>query len=94
VIAVVYQVVMFVNLVWPRASVYDLTGTTWWLQWSAILFIALTIVVGAAIHLRNRTRYGSMTFVAAHLSGHAPGHPVGHLVGHPSVLVPDVEGLA
>jgi urea carboxylase system permease len=94
VIAVVYQVVMFVNLVWPRASVYDLTGTTWWLQWSAILFIALTIVVGTAIHLRNRTRYGSMTFVAAHLSGHAPGHPVGHLVGHPSVLVPDVEGLA
>jgi urea carboxylase system permease len=75
-IAVIYQVVMFVNLAWPRAAVYDLTGKTWWLQWSAILFIAPTLLVGVAIHLRNRNRSGSMTFIAS----------------HPNVLVADVEG--
>ena len=54
VVAVVYQVVAIVNLAWPRKSVYDLTGHTWWLQWSAILFIALTLVVGYLVHLRLR----------------------------------------
>jgi uncharacterized ion transporter superfamily protein YfcC len=69
---------MFVNLAWPRAAVYDVTGKTWWLQWSAALFIALTLVVGFAIHLRNRNRNGSMTFIAS----------------HPNVLVADIEGRA
>jgi amino acid transporter len=77
-VAVVYQVAMFVNLAWPRTAVYDVTGKTWWLQWSAALFIALTLLVGAAIHLRNRNRVGTMTFIAS----------------HPNVLVADVEGLA
>ncbi len=47
VLAVVYQTVMVVNLAWPRASVYDLTGGTWCLQWSALLFIAATVLVGS-----------------------------------------------
>lgn len=53
-IAVLYQVVAIINLSWPRKSVYDLTGHTWWLQWSAVLFIALTLVAGALVHLRLR----------------------------------------
>jgi urea carboxylase system permease len=53
-IAVVYQVIAIVNLAWPRKSVYDLTGHTWWLQWSAVLFIALTLAVGALVRLRLR----------------------------------------
>jgi amino acid transporter len=57
-VAIVYQVVMVVNLAWPRAAVYDLTGHTWWLRWSALLFIALTLVVGAVVHWRNRVRHG------------------------------------
>ena len=56
--AVVYQLVMVVNLVWPRAAIYDLTGDTWWLKWSALLFIVLTVVVGAVVHWRNRVRHG------------------------------------
>ena len=56
--AVVYQIGMVVNLVWPRAAIYDLTGGTWWLQWSALLFIGLTLAVGAAVHWRNRVRHG------------------------------------
>jgi urea carboxylase system permease len=58
VVAVAYQVGMVVNLAWPRAAVYDLTGGTWWLQWSALLFIGLTLAVGAAVHWRNRVRHG------------------------------------
>ncbi len=58
VLAVVYQTVMVVNLAWPRASVYDLTGGTWWLQWSALLFIAATVLVGVVVHRRNRARHG------------------------------------
>jgi urea carboxylase system permease len=48
VIAVIYQAGMAINLIWPRPEIYDLTGETWWLQWSALLFISLTLVVGAA----------------------------------------------
>src|SRR6201994_3056902 len=29
--AVIYQVLAFIHLAWPRQSVYDLTGHTWWL---------------------------------------------------------------
>lgn len=56
--AVLYQVLMVINLIWPRTSIYDLTGDTWWLQWSALLFIGATLVVGLLVHLRNRVRDG------------------------------------
>jgi urea carboxylase system permease len=56
--AVLYQVGMVVNLLWPRTAVYDLTGHTWWLKWSALLFLALILLVGAAFHLRTRRRGG------------------------------------
>jgi urea carboxylase system permease len=62
-LAVLYQVGMVVNLLWPRAAVYDLTGETWWLQWSALLFIGLALVIGAAyfasqrLHLRISLRH-------------------------------------
>ena len=56
VVAVLYQIGMIVNLLWPRSAVYDLTGRTWWLQWSALLFLGLVLLTGAAIHLRTRLR--------------------------------------
>lgn len=47
--AIVYQVIMIGNLMWPRVFIYDLSPEgTWWLQWSATLFVALTLAVGAA----------------------------------------------
>jgi amino acid transporter len=58
--AVVYQVGMIVNLAWPRPEIYDLTGKTWWLQWSAVLFIGITLAVGFLVHLRNRSRDGAI----------------------------------
>jgi len=56
--AVVYQVGMVLNLLWPREAIYDLTGHTWWLRWSALLFLGLILVLGAALHLRTRSRTG------------------------------------
>jgi amino acid transporter len=53
-VAVIYQVLAIINLAWPRSSVYDLTGHTWWLKWSAVLFIGITLVVGYLVHLRLR----------------------------------------
>lgn len=53
-LAVIYQVFMVVNLLWPRTEVYDLTGETWWLQWSALLFIALVWLIGVGVVARNR----------------------------------------
>ncbi|MCW2705276.1 MAG: amino acid permease-associated region [Blastococcus sp.] len=71
--AVVYQLVMVINLVWPRAAIYDLTGGTWWLQWSALLFIALTLLVGVAVHWRNRVRHGGAIILGAlHTSAAEP----------------------
>ncbi len=54
--AVLYQIGMVANLLWPRAAIYDLTGHTWWLQWSALLFLTLVLLVGGGIHLRTRIR--------------------------------------
>jgi len=65
-IAVLYQIGMVVNLVWPRAEIYDLTGETWWLQWSALLFIGATLVVGYVVHRRNHARDGAIQL------GHLP----------------------
>ncbi len=53
-VAVAYQAVMVLNLLWPRTVIYDLTGDTWWLRWCAPLFVAVTLVGGAAYYLARR----------------------------------------
>lgn len=53
-LAVLYQACMTVNLIWPRTEIYDLTGGTWWLRWSALLFIGLSLAAGAAYFLTRR----------------------------------------
>ncbi|MFI2632964.1 amino acid permease [Streptomyces collinus] len=53
-LAVLYQAGMTVNLIWPRPEIYDLTDGTWWLRWSALLFIGLGLAVGAAYFLARR----------------------------------------
>jgi amino acid transporter len=53
-VAVIYQVGMAINLIWPRPEIYDLTGGTWWLKWSALLFIGLTLLVGAVYFVVKR----------------------------------------
>jgi amino acid transporter len=63
VLAVGYQVIAIVNLAWPRKSVYDLTGHTWWLQWSALLFIGLTLAVGVLVHTRLRKNTATLPVI-------------------------------
>lgn len=55
VVAVIYQAIMITNLMWPRIFVYDLSPDgTWWLQWSALLFVGITLVVGAAYFIARQ----------------------------------------
>ena len=63
-IAVAYQVLAIVNLAWPRKSVYDLTGHTWWLQWSAPLFIGVVLAIGIAVHRVLRAGSATLTIAA------------------------------
>lgn len=62
-LAVLFQVGMAVNLLWPRSEIYDLTEGTWWLQWSALLFIGISLAIGAGyfiarrLHLRIELRH-------------------------------------
>ncbi|WP_045878678.1 amino acid permease [Pseudofrankia sp. DC12] len=53
-IAVLYQAGMAVNLIWPRAEIYDLGGKGWWLRWSALLFIGIVLAIGAAYFAARR----------------------------------------
>lgn len=54
--AVVYGVAMMINIAWPRQAVYDPAGTSWVLQYSALLFVAGLVVVGLVVHRRLRNR--------------------------------------
>jgi urea carboxylase system permease len=54
--AVVYGVAMMINIAWPRQAVYDPVGTSWVLQYSALLFVVGLVVVGLVVHRRLRGR--------------------------------------
>jgi urea carboxylase system permease len=48
--AVVYGLLMTVNIAWPRAEVYDPAGGHWYLAWFAVLFLAGALAAGAAAY--------------------------------------------
>jgi amino acid transporter len=82
VLAVAFQVVMAVNLLWPRSVIYDLTGHTWWLQWSALLFIGASLAVGATYFLYKHRVHGHIQL------GHLPHtHEPADAVGLPEIGV-------
>jgi amino acid transporter len=60
--AVVYGVAMMINIAWPRQAVYDPAGTSWVLQYLALLFVA-GMVVGLVVH--RATRVAGRPAVAA-----------------------------
>src|SRR4029078_11239701 len=49
VLAVIFQVIVLVNLFWPRAQVYG--GDHWYYQWGAFVFVGLLGGVGAVYYL-------------------------------------------
>jgi urea carboxylase system permease len=54
--AVVYGISMMINIAWPRQAVYDPAGTSWVLQYLALLFVAGMVVVGLIVHRMLRGR--------------------------------------
>ncbi len=56
--AVLYGALMTVNMAWPRASVYNPAGGSWYLQWFSVLLLAGTFVTGAVAYayLRRENR--------------------------------------
>lgn len=48
VLALLYGLLMTVNLAWPRAAVYDPAGGHWYFRWFTVLFLAVTLAAGAA----------------------------------------------
>ncbi|MGY5013730.1 amino acid permease [Streptomyces sp. 900105755] len=61
VVALLYGLAMTVNLAWPRGAVYDPSGGHWYFRWFTVLFLTLTVVVGAVWRL---TRTESSSAVA------------------------------
>ncbi|MEU1553511.1 amino acid permease [Streptomyces scabiei] len=54
-LALLYGLLMTVNLAWPRAEVYDPAGGHWYFQWFTVLFLLITVTTGLLYHLtRNR----------------------------------------
>jgi urea carboxylase system permease len=54
-VAVAWGMFMVVNMGWPRAAVYDPSGTHWYLRWFAPLLVGLVLAVGALLYrLRRR----------------------------------------
>jgi urea carboxylase system permease len=47
IVAVAYQTVVVVDLVWPRVSIYNYLGAYhWYYKWAAVLFIGLMYIIG------------------------------------------------
>ncbi|MEU1161868.1 amino acid permease [Streptomyces sp. NPDC005921] len=60
-VALLYGLVMTVNLAWPRGAVYDPSGGHWYFRWFTVLFLVGTVVVGGVWRL---TRAESRSAVA------------------------------
>ena len=50
-VAVVFQVLLIVNIAWPRAEVY---GAEWYFRFGGILVTALVVAVGAAYYFTQQ----------------------------------------
>ena len=58
-IAVVMGGALCINIAWPRQEVYDPDGSSWVLQYFAVIFVAVTLVVGFAAYGVVRNREGA-----------------------------------
>jgi amino acid transporter len=59
--AVGYGTAMMVNIAWLRQAVYDPAGTSWVLQYLALLFVAALVVLGVVLHRLLRRRSAPAT---------------------------------
>src|SRR5215470_13251979 len=68
VLAVVFQIIVMVNLAWPRPAVYG--NDHWYFQWGAFTFIGLIGGVGVVYYLA-KLRGRQVTVLAEHRAGPA-----------------------
>ncbi|SIS22788.1 amino acid permease [Williamsia sterculiae] len=54
-VAVVMGTGLMVNIAWPREEVYDPAGTSWFLHYFAVIFLAGSTVLGILAYLRVRS---------------------------------------
>jgi len=67
--AVIFQVIVMINLAWPRAQVYG--NDRWYYQWGAFVFVGILGGVGAVYYL-VALRGHPATVLAEHRAGTAP----------------------
>lgn len=71
VLAVVWAVVMIINIAWPRPAVYNPAEPFhWYLQWGGVL--APAVMLGLAFAVYWFTRRGKMGILAEHAAGTTP----------------------
>lgn len=58
-VAVVMGSLLVVNIGWPRQEVYNPAGDSWFLQYFAVIFVALTLVVGFIAYRVVKDRDGA-----------------------------------
>ncbi|GAA4093871.1 APC family permease [Streptomyces sp. NPDC058961] len=76
ILAVLWGAAMTVNLLWPRAAVYNATGPQhWYLRWGGVLFVG---VVGVGGFLYYWFVQRKQTGVLAEHSAAGPSGPMGH----------------
>jgi amino acid transporter len=73
-VAVVYGVIVAVNIAWPRAAVY---GTKWYFKWAAVEFIGASLIVGALYYFLVQRRKGDV--VLAEHRAEVPALPGEHV---------------
>jgi len=58
-IAVALGAALCVNIAWPRAEVYDPAGTSWFLHYFAVIFVAITLIAGFFAYRAVKDREGA-----------------------------------
>ena len=47
IVAVIFQILVVINLMWPRVAIYNGFGAQhWYLKWAAVLFVAVVYIIG------------------------------------------------
>jgi hypothetical protein len=47
IVAVIFQVLVVINLMWPRAAIYNAYPPAhWFFKWAALLFIGIVYIIG------------------------------------------------
>lgn len=71
-IAVIMGGALCINIAWPRAEVYDPDGTSWFLHYFAIIFVAATLAVGYLAYRVVKRRDGTPSAVGALIGNPMP----------------------